>query len=131
MTTFAATICLAAATLHPQTLDLVDTLEVVHHNKHYSDDGRLVIDQVWWESWTSDRHKIEAWRINRCDPRHCPVPIRDHARGCHVSIWFDGDVLRVVRCASFRESWTQGSDPELLDRAQYKDFRAARRGLSN
>lgn len=122
----------AVASLLPIDTAVENRFDAVHHNRHYSDDGRLVVDQVWWEDWRADhaRHDIAAWRLTRRGTCRSPLPLRNHATGLWVSIWWDGDVLRVVRARSFRRSWTQGADPEVKDRARHADWRRARRDLA-
>ena len=46
-------------------------------------------------------------------------PRRDWDNGGYVCLWHDGEILRRVRSAAFRETWTQNGldgDPEVLER---------------
>jgi hypothetical protein len=119
--------------LLPVELVAQERVDVVHYNHHYSDDGQLLLEQVWWETWRDDTadHAIQAWRVTKPCAGRSPIPLRNVRTGEWESIWFDGDVLRRVRARSFRESWTQGQDPELFDRQQHPDWRRTRRELSN
>lgn len=118
--------------LLPVDLIAEDRVDVVHHNHHYADDGQLLLEQVWWETWCEDaaEHAIIAWRPAKPGTNHSPIPLRNARTGEWESIWFDGDVLRRVRARSHRESWTQGQDPELIDRSRHADWRRSRRELS-
>ena len=51
----------------------------------------------------------------------------DWPRGDYVLLWHDGELLREVRAAAWRESWTQ-FDPEMHDRDRFP--KSARRGLT-
>jgi hypothetical protein len=105
-----------------------DRVDVVHHNHHYSDDGQLVVEQVWWEDWreSAGEHAIIGWRLARPGTPHSPIP-HLNAAGEWEALWLDGDVLRRIRARSFRQSWTQGQDRELLDRDRNPDWRTSRR----
>ncbi|MEQ8788866.1 MAG: hypothetical protein RIC55_21320 [Pirellulaceae bacterium] len=122
----------ALAALVPVETAVEDHFDVVHHNRHYSEEGLLVIEQVWWERWRADasRHDIIGWRLARPGAVCSPIPRRDRRGGRWLSIWIDDGLPRIVRCRSFRESWTMGADPEVQDRGKHVDWRRARRGLS-
>jgi hypothetical protein len=55
---------------------------------------------------------VLAWRLVKNDAQ---FPQRDWERGGYLSVWQDGDVLRQIRAAAIRETWTQ-YDPELVER---------------
>ena len=64
--------------------------------------------------WSQDvgRYQVRAWRLVKSPTQ---FPQRDWEQGNYLSIWQDGEVLRKIRAASARESWTQ-YDPELVER---------------
>lgn len=82
--------------------DQVDVIELSHV---YDDCGRLTIRQ--WIFWQDD--KVRAWRLvkgNQAVTRE---------RGEYRLLWHDGELLRDVRAASYRETHCQ-YDPEVYDR---------------
>jgi hypothetical protein len=120
------------AGLTPVETAVEDHFDVVHHNRHYNDDGRLVVDQVWWEKWRGETacHEIIGWRMARPGTPCSPIPLRDPRGSGWCSIWLDGGLPRIVRCRSYRRSWTLGVDPELADRRRHDDWRRVRCDLS-
>lgn len=107
---------LAALALAALPLDLVslESADAVELNHFYDGDGRLVFDQVIFWEWHANEgaYRVRAWRLWKSPAQ---TPRRDFFRGGYVTVWFDGERLRVVRTKSFRETWTQ-HDPELDDR---------------
>jgi hypothetical protein len=89
----------------------VDLMEVNHF---YDEQGRLVFDQVIFYDWSPEhsRYMVRAWRLVK-NPSQ--LPERDWRDGGYQAVWQDGEVLRRVRAASMRETWTQ-YDPELIER---------------
>jgi hypothetical protein len=130
---YALQLAIVGLSLVPVETIADDRLDVVHHNCHYAEDGRLLIEQVWWEEWRSEnsQHAIIGWRLDKPHSPRSPIPLRNAVSGQWESIWLDGDVLRRVRARSFRQSWTQGRDPELADRDRHPDWRATRRELAS
>lgn len=116
MITLVATLCLAAATIVPQSpvvaADRVDLIEVNHYYDEY---GKHVFDQLIFYDWCGDecRFHVRAWRLLKRDDQR---PVHDWRRGEFVATWIDDGLLRTVRAAMIRETWTQ-YDPELLERA--------------
>lgn len=96
---------------HDVAQDQVDLIEVNHF---YDEHGRLVFDQVIFYDWShsQSRYQVRAWRLLK---NKAQIPSKNFQTGDYETIWHDGDVLRRVRGASFRESWTQ-YDPELRER---------------
>ena len=96
---------------HDVAQDQVDLIEVNHF---YDEHGRLVFDQVIFYDWSDSqsRYQVRAWRLLK---NKAQIPSKNFQTGDYETIWHDGDVLRRVRGASFRESWTQ-YDPELRER---------------
>jgi len=97
--------------------DNVDVIEVSHF---YDDQARLVFRQDIFYDWSADdaRYQVRAWRLIRetdSPTRQALVPQRDWVHGGYTAIWQDGDLLRVVRAASFRETFLQ-YDVELAER---------------
>jgi hypothetical protein len=58
------------------------------------------------------RHHVRAWRLIKDDSQ---LPVRDWQQGGFLSVWQDGELLRVVRSSAIRETWSQ-YDPELAER---------------
>jgi hypothetical protein len=95
----------------PVARDMVDLIEVNHF---YDDCGRLVFDQAIYYDWhpVERRHHVRAWRLIKDDSQ---LPVRDWQQGGYLSVWQDGELLRVVRSSAIRETWSQ-FDPELAER---------------
>jgi hypothetical protein len=83
-------------------------------NHFYDEQGRLVFDQVIFYDWAPEhsRYNVRAWRLVK---NPAQLPERDWRDGGYLAVWQDGEVLRRVRAASMRETWTQ-YDPELVER---------------
>jgi hypothetical protein len=95
----------------PVAADEVDLVEVNHF---YNAEGSHVFDQVIFWQWFDDvsEFRVIAWRFHKSPHQ---TPYRDWRRGGYESVWHDGHVLRQVRAAFLRETWTQ-YDPEVHDR---------------
>jgi hypothetical protein len=108
-----AILLLALATV-PNVEPACDNVDLVEVNHFYDELGRLVFDQVIFYDWSANdgRHMVRAWRLVKNDAQ---LPQRDWERGGYLSVWHDGDVLRQIRAAAIRETWTQ-YDPELVER---------------
>jgi hypothetical protein len=83
--------------------DAVDLVEVNHVYDAY---GKPVYAQAVFYDWRpqQNEHQVRSWRLLKPDDQ---PPQRDFRRGDWVMIFSDGAVLREVRAAAFRESWTQ------------------------
>jgi hypothetical protein len=82
-----------------------DAVDLIELNHVYSASGNPMYDQVVFYQWRPHRgdYQVQACRLLlRDDP-----PRRDFQHGGWVMIFVDGKMLREVRSASFRESWTQ------------------------
>lgn len=114
----------------------VDLIEINHF---YDEQGRLTFDQaIFYEwSWSLRRYQVMAWRLVK--PRiecaagttHAPpdiLPVRDWSSGGYLSMWQDGERLRLIHAASIRETWTL-YDVEVLEREMLPKDR--RRELSS
>lgn len=85
----------------------IDRCERIELNHFYDGDAQPIFDQViFWDQ------NVVAWRLWKSEAQ---TPRRDWRHGGYMTIWNDGDRLRVVRAGSFSETWTQ-YDPELEDR---------------
>ena len=106
---------LAALTLNPQENVARDDVDLMEVNHYYDECGKHVFDQLIFYDWSAaeSRHQVRAWRLIK---KPTQVPHRDHRLGGFVTSWHDGDLLRSVRAAALRETWTQ-YDPELVERA--------------
>jgi len=89
-------------------------VDVIEINHFYDDNGRLVFDQIIFYDWCNEncRYDVRAWRLIKSPSQ---MPTKNQKTGKYEAVWQDGDILRKVRCASVRETWTQ-YDPELLER---------------
>lgn len=90
-----------------------DKCDLIEVNHFFDDDGRHVFDQQIFFDWSpaAGRYQVRGWRLIKSSRQH-PEWMPD---GSYRIIWQDGEILRKVRAASVRESWTQ-YDPELLER---------------
>lgn len=91
-----------------------DKVDLIEHNHFYDEQGRLVFDQIIFYDWSpaDSRYMVRAWRLVK---NPAQVPERDWRGDGYLAIWQDGEILRSVRAASMRETWTQ-YDPELYER---------------
>lgn len=113
------TLCLSLVTLawfndpskSGYVADRVDLMEVNHF---YDEKGKLVFNQIIFFEWADEhgRYMVRDWKLLKTNAQ---LPIKDWKTKEYVSVWYDGDLLRVVRCPMVRESWTQ-YDPELVER---------------
>jgi hypothetical protein len=113
-TLFAGSLVLAAAGLNPPHHFVDDHVDVIEVNHVYDARGQHVFDQTIFYEWSSqhERYQVMAWRLLKANAQ---MPIRNWQRGDYQAVWNDGSVLRRVRSANVRHSWTQ-HDPELLER---------------
>ena len=116
---FASTCLAVAAALFGTTAwedVVVESVDLIEVNHCYDEEGRHVFDQVLFYDWCPrDRqYHVRAWRLLK-DPAQ--IPARDPVRGDYETTWHDGSLLRRVRAASFRETWTQ-YDPEVASRTR-------------
>lgn len=94
-----------------------DEVDLVEINHFHDEKGRLVFDQIIFYDWCPLQHRynVRDWRLLKSMGQ---IPVRDWRTGQFVAVWHDfkeKNVLRTVRAASVRESWTQ-YDPELVER---------------
>lgn len=91
--------------------DRVDLMEVNHF---YDEKGKLVFNQIIYFDWSEHhgRYMVRDWKLLKTSAQ---LPIKDWKTDEYVAVWYDGDLLRLVRCPFVRESWTQ-YDPELVER---------------
>jgi hypothetical protein len=106
--------CLNAASLTPAEDVACDRVDLVEVNHFFDEHGKRVFDQVIFYDWSpsQSRYQVRAWRLMKSSGQY---PTRNWDRGDWTAVWHDGEVLREVRAASFRETWTQ-YDPELVER---------------
>jgi hypothetical protein len=119
MHTALALVLLASLPLPDVAYDAVDLIELNHV---YSRSGTAMYDQVVFYQWRpkSGEYQVRATRLLLRDDR----PRRDFSRGDWVMIFADRGVLREVRSAAFRESWTQ-YDVDQIERSRLpKEYRA-------
>ena len=91
--------------------DQVDLIEINHF---HDDRGRHVFDQVIYFDWSPKqrRYNVRAWRLIKDRGQ---IPTYHHQSGKFQSVWHDGNVMRLIRGTSVRETWTQ-YDPEMVER---------------
>lgn len=116
MGTLASTlgVLVAVCGITPQEDVSRDRVDLVEVNHFYDDVGRHVFDQVIFYDWSPAdcRHVVRAWRMVK---KPNQLPQRNWTDNTYTATWNDGEVLREVRAATMRESWTQ-YDPELVER---------------
>ena len=107
-------VCVHTAVMAPAQDVACDHVDLVEVNHFYDEHGKRVFDQVIFYDWSpsNSRYQVRAWRLLKSQNQY---PVRDWDRGDWSAVWHDGEVLREVRAASFRETWTQ-YDPELVER---------------
>ena len=96
-------------------IDVIEeNVELVETNHYFDESGRHIFDQVLFYDWSesSQRFDVRAYRLIK---RPGLLPIQD-ASDRYLSLWQDGDYLRLVTAKQRLETWTQ-HDPELLERA--------------
>lgn len=95
----------------PVFRDRVDLMEVNHF---YDERGKLVFNQIIYYDWSDERcrYMVRDWKLLKTSTQ---VPLKDWTTDEYVAVWYDGDLLRVVRCPLLHETWTQ-YDPELVER---------------
>ena len=95
----------------PVFRDRVDLMEVNHF---YDERGKLVFNQIIYYDWSEERcrYMVRDWKLLKTSSQ---VPLKDWQSDEYVAVWYDGDLLRVVRCPLLHETWTQ-YDPELVER---------------
>ena len=100
--------------LEPRETALEDRVDLVEVNHFHDESGKHVFDQLIFYDWCRRvcRHQVVAWRLIKGPS---PLPRRDWERRDYACTWSDSGVLRSVRAASLRETWTQ-YDPELAER---------------
>src|SRR5262245_50867059 len=108
MGTLASTfsVLVAVCGISPQEDVSRDRVDLIEVNHFYDDAGRHVFDQVIFYDWSPAdcRHTVRAWRMVK-NPSQ--LPRRNWADDTYTALWNDGEVLREVRSATMRESWTQ------------------------
>ena len=105
---------LAAVVSNPPDANPHDELDLLEVNHYHDDQGRMVFDQLIFYEWSPEqgRHQVRAWRLLKSDTQR---PRYDFPSRQYVVRWYDGEILREVRAAAYRETWTQ-HDPELAER---------------
>ncbi len=113
-TMLATSTLLAAMGLSPSGNVVEDHVDLIEVNHVYDAKGEHVFDQTIFYEWSprQGRYQVRDWRLLKVDSQ---IPVRNWCRGDFEAVWKDGSVLRRVRAAIVRESWTQ-HDPELLER---------------
>lgn len=98
----------------PQPLVAREQVDLAEVNHFYDEHGRLVFEQTIFYDWSEAdaRYMVRAWRLIK---NPAQIPVRDWINGGYSALWQDGETMRHVTAAQFRESWTQ-YDPELFER---------------
>lgn len=93
-----------------------DSFDLIIVDHFHDAEGKLVFDQVLFLDFNKHlgRHQVEAWRLYK---RPNQYPRRDYQRGGFVTQFEDNGSTIEVRALTFREQWSQCSDPELEDRS--------------
>lgn len=120
---------LPAAVPH-QSGEAVDRVDLIEVNHVYDFAGKSVLVQAVFYDWRQGEYQARAWRLLKVDDsrerRLLPGqrPERDWRTGEWVLLFADGQLLREVRAAAFRESWTQYD----VERAERDRLPQERRG---
>lgn len=98
----------------PLELVLEQQVDLIEINHFYEEDGKHAFDQLIFYEWCPRecRNQVLAWRLVKGQTQ---IPLRDWDRGDYCCVLCENGVLRSVRSAALRESWTQ-YDPEVLER---------------
>ena len=98
----------------PRGEPLRDRVDLVEVNHFFDEHGKRVFDQIIFFDWQPREceHRVRAWRLLKTESQ---LPVRDWDRGDWRMLWTDGEWLREVRAATYRETFTQ-YDPEVEDR---------------
>jgi len=93
---------------------VVDHVDLVEINHFCDDYGRAILHQMIFYDWCPEtqRYQVRDWQPLR---KSYQYPTKDWRKDCHVAVWFDKGVKRVVEADLIRETWTQ-YDPELVER---------------
>jgi hypothetical protein len=83
-----------------------DHVDLVEVNHVYDLEGKPVLVQAVFYEWrpVQGEYHVRAWRLLKSNDQR---PTRDFVRGDWAMIFHDGGILREVRAAAFRETWTQ------------------------
>ena len=96
----------------PASETLTDRVPEIECNHRYCDAGRYVGTQfIFWE-YRNGVRVVMDWRN-----RHGKAHVQRRGTGWRLT-FMDGERLRVVDAAAYRETWTQG-DPEIEDRYRW------------
>jgi hypothetical protein len=115
-------LALALLTALPQNDVACDTVDLLELNHVHDSRGNLIYRQLVFYDWRpqSGEYQVRSarlWKI--ADGR----PERDYRRNDWVLVYVDGEILREVRAAIFRETWTQ-YDVEQIERTRLpKEYR--------
>ena len=103
-----------------------DRFHLIELNHYFCENGKHVFDQLIFLDFNEHESRFDchAWVFAKQDSQR---PRYDYARRLWSCNWRDGDGMRHVYGASFRESWTQ-YDPECEQRKEFPVDQ--RRGLS-
>lgn len=112
-----AYLLLAAFTINPPEIILIDRFDIVELNHKLERPGRENFQQLIFYKWsdTKNRYKTEAWRMIKDESL---LPQFSHDTKTFVYRCMDGTDIREVHSKHMIETWTY-DDPEVLDR---KDF---------
>ena len=107
-------VVITAIGLTPRESVTSDRVDLIELNHFYDEHGKHVFDQIIFYDWSAEdsRYHVRAWRLLK---KPAQIPTRNWSQGDYLAVWHDGEVLRRVRAAATRESWTQ-YDPELVER---------------
>jgi hypothetical protein len=107
----------------PQNDVACDMVDLIELNHVHDDQGRFIYTQLVFYDWRPQQAEYQVrssrlWRAAHGRPEH------DFHRNEWVTIFVDGELLREVRAAAFRETWTQ-YDVEQAERLRLpKEYRA-------
>jgi len=98
----------------PPTSPVEDSVDLIEVNHLYGENGKKMLTQVIFYDWSelTNRYQVRTWRLFKHKSQY---PLRNFQHGGYQTLWYDGGLLRRVRCKIHNETWTQ-FDPELRER---------------
>lgn len=108
-------VCLMACfCVLPAESATVDRCDITELNHVYTECAKHQFSQLIFWQRVGDHYEVRSWRLLKGDNMR---PVKDWGGRGWVTRWMDGDRLREVWSATFRESWQQ-ADAEMVERAE-------------
>jgi hypothetical protein len=99
---------------HPVATIAVEEVDLIEVNHLFDERGQHLLDQLIFYEWSDhrSRYDVRAWRKIKSTT---VSPLRSWQDGGYHITWCDRGLMRHVKSAAFRETWTQ-HDPEVVER---------------